>query len=429
MSVRATFDVRRIVEQARELTAVPMPGREHPVGLHLRDHYFLRPNEGQPRVRLPKRAAGLTQIQEILSRDVLGLDQSESRIAWNILLDQPSLCAPVRPPTVTELLESGFAISEDEGSFVRAVALAAVYRRGEREEQVAGRATAEVSARFAGVGRLIVVTEVKNPEVSVNAWADVKWVLSGTALCRELEVLYENATPSTQRSGTRKSIALLLGDDLADRLPDGSDARLSVIAAIHGFNLHILRRPRRHTGTVLGHIRTTPPSLLVIAAPQDAKIEAIIKTYRATGVVPNVYQLGDCAPDELTDFLREVMGAVSGINPGLFLSEPFDHPESRDVSGVGVPVESELTIPGIWPVQKAGRELIHGAFGKFVENISDGFWYTRDKAHHAESKVKRYRRNGRLLEHDADIDASGVIITKHKGVVGAVVSLDDMRGV
>jgi hypothetical protein len=310
------------------------------------------------------------------------------------------------------------------------VALAAVYNR-ERNDLAAGRDSTDASARFAGVGRLVVVTDQKNPEVSVNAWADIKWVLSGRALCHELELLYRNATPSVQQSGARTNTTLLLGDDLANRidseLADPTEI-LSATAAVHGFKLQILRRPRRHTGDVLEHVRRTPPSLLVIAAPQDSKVDTIVDAYRQTNVTQHVYQLGNCTPDQLLELFRETIGVASGINPGLFVSARPQIGSSGDVDH-NETVAEFLVIQNIWPVSHPGREKIHGVFGKFVENLDDGFWYTRDKARHATSQVKRYRRNGRLLEHDADIGADGNTIDKHKGDVGSVVSLDDMRGV
>ena len=166
--------IRRIVEQARILVAAPIPSPEHPIDIGLRNSHFLRPNEGQPRVRLPKRAEGLQQIKEIISREILDLDQDEGQIAWRILLGEPSLCAPISAPTVTELLESGFPILDSEGPRVRAIALAATYER----KTATKTNTNTPDMRFAGVGRLVVVTEEKNPEVSVKAWADVRWVIS-----------------------------------------------------------------------------------------------------------------------------------------------------------------------------------------------------------------------------------------------------------
>lgn len=241
MSVTGTFDVLRIVEQARLLTSALTPKMEHPIGLGLRSNHFLRPNEGQPRVRLPKRPQGLDQLKEIIAREILDLDEHEGQIAWRILLDQPSLCVPINAPTVAELTESGFAVPEAEGSRVRAVGLAAVYQRRTEIQPDAD----NLGTRFAGVGRLVVVAEEKNPEVSVNAWVDVAWVISGRAFCREIELLYNKATSSIQRAGKRTTASLLLGDDLADAL-DANDtetvqANLSVIAAIHGFDLQILR--------------------------------------------------------------------------------------------------------------------------------------------------------------------------------------------
>ncbi len=428
MSVTGTFDVRRLVEQTRDLTVV-VPKREHPIGLHLRDSHYLRADEGQPRIRLPKFAAGLAQMREILARDILDLDASESALAWNILLDKPALCAPLRTPSVTELQGSGFAVSEDDAPYLRAVALAAVCNRKDEKEQATGGADGGISARFGGAGRLVVVTDKRNPEVSVNAWADVRWMLSGNILCREIEILHNDATPSARESGTRSSVTLLLGDNIADILQSAQDNAsfegLSAIAAIHGFDINILQRPRSHAGTVLEHVRRTPPSLLVIAAPQDAKVDAIIGAYRATGVAPHVYQLGDCTPDQLMDSFRETMGAAAGISPALFLSTPFRFGVTKSAD----PIDPGPEIPGIWPVPMPGREMIHGTFGKYVENASDGLWYTRDKAQHAGSQVKRYRRNGRQLEHDADIAADGQVIAKHKGYIGDAVSLDDMRGV
>ena len=48
---------------------------------------------------------------------------------------------------------------------------------------------------------------------------------------------------------------------------------------------------------------------------------------------------------------------------------------------------------------------------------------------HADSVIKRYHRTRRLLEHNGDFAIDGRQIPKHKGYIGAVVSLDDMREV
>ena len=429
MSAAGTFDIRRIVEQARALTAEPAPVPEHPIGLGLRSKHFLRPNEGQPRVRLPKRAEGLRQINEIISREILDLDQHERQVAWRILLGQPSLCAPIRAPTVSELMELGFPVPEAEGPWVRAVALAAVYQR----ETATKPDTNITGIRFAGVGRLVVVTEEKNPEVSVNAWADVRWVVSERALSRGMEFLYNKASISIQQGGRRRSAALLLGDDLADSLDADTTSTvqndLSAIAAVHGFNLQVLRRPRSHAGTILDHVRRTPPRLLVIAAPQEPKVEDIINTYRATGVTPHVYQLGARLPEEMLEDFREIMGLAAGINPGLFPITFFSESSEEEYIDSAVPAEAHLVIPGIWPVPNPGRRLFHPAFRRVIENLADGYWYTRDLSEHANSRVKQYRLEARILYHVSDIDAEGKAISKHKGAVGAIIRLDDMRGI
>jgi hypothetical protein len=303
--------------------------------------------------------------------------------------------------------------------------LAAVYQR----ETPTNPDTTGPGLRFAGVGRLVVVTEEKNPEVSVNAWADVKWVVSGRNLSREIEILYNKASPSIQQAGSRKSATLLLGDDLADSIDADTTSTvqydLSATAAVHGFDLQVLRRPRRHAGAVLDSIRMTPPALLVIAAPQDSKIEDVINTYRATGVTTRVYQLGDCPPGEVLDDFREIMGVASGVNPGLFPVARFITGSEEDIADTS----AHLQIPGIWPVPDPGRMLLHPIFHRVVENIVDGYWYTRDLGRHADSRVKKYRLEARILYHVSDIDIEGKVIPKYKGAVGAIIRLDDMRGI
>lgn len=429
MTATGTFDIRRIVEQARILVAAPIPSPEHPIDIGLRNSHFLRPNEGQPRVRLPKRAEGLQQIKEIISREILDLDQDERQIAWRILLGEPSLCAPISAPTVTELLESGFPILESEGPRVRAIALAATYER----KTATKTNTNTPDMRFAGVGRLVVVTEEKNPEVSVKAWADVRWVISGRALCREIEFLYHKATRSIQQVGNRRSATLLLGDDVADSLDVDTTGTtqndLSAIAAVHGFDLSVLRRPRCHAGAVLEHIRGTPPALLVVAAPQDSKVGDVIKAYRTTGVTPRVYQLGARPLGQIVEDFREVMGVAAGINPGLFPVALYSAGSGEGDIDSTSRAESHLVIPGIWPVSHPGRMLLHPIFRRVVENLADGYWYTRDRDMHANSRVKKYRLEARVLYHVSDIDIKGKVIPKHKGAFGASIRLDDMRGI
>jgi len=220
---------------------------------------------------------------------------------------------------------------------------------------------------------------------------------------------------------------LLLGDELADVIDSGADSDieqvLSHVAAVHGYDLRVLRRPRRYTGNVLDVIRSTPPSLLVIAASPESSIDTISAAYRDAATTPCVSHLGDCDFRELVDDFREALGAAAGISPALELRWRRELAEAEDVA------DTELTVAGVWPVKHPGQRQIHDGFGLFVENLEDGYWYTRDRAGHADSVVKRYRRISRQLEHDADFALDGRTIPKHKGYVGAVVSLDEMRGV
>jgi hypothetical protein len=278
--------------------------------------------------------------------------------------------------------------------------------------------------RLAGVGRLVVVTDPKNSGVSLDAWMNVRWVRTSRALSRELEELYLSAMPSAQRAGSRNSAVLILGEELADAMsdaPDDNDA-LRTIAAVHGFELRkILRCPERHTGSVLNSLRQNPPGLLVVAAPPGRGLDAAIEAYRAAASLTRVSRLGRSRPGDLLDDFREAIAAAAGINPALF--------PASDLVELEAPEETKLVVPDVWPVAHQGQRKIHPSFGFFVENLQDGCWYTRDRAQHAGCVVKRYQPVDRQLIHDADIDAQGKIMAKHKGDASAALSLDDMRGV
>lgn len=422
------FDLRRLVEQAHSLATPDAPRRQHPLGLGLPATHSLSPSEGEPKLRIPKRADGLQALQAIVVRDVLDLTLSEVAAAWHFLLNKPGLCAPLRAPTVSELLTVGFPVAPDAGLRIRAAALAVVLRRRQLDTpEISRHNDEEDEVRIAGVGRLVVVTDPNNPAVSLDAWTDIRWVRSARALSRGMESLYRTAMPSARQAGSRKTAMLLLGDELADAVDANSDSDfeqvLSDVAAVHSYSLQILRRPRRHVGNIIDVVRNTPPSLLVIAASAGRNVDIISSTYRASASSPRVSNLGDCNSAELLDDFREALGAAAGISPAL---QPRPRHELVEVEEA---TAGRYDVSGVWPVEQPGQRQRHDKFGLYVENLADGYWYSPDTAGHASSVIKRFRRIGRQLEHDADIAQDGKRIPKHKGSVGSVVSLDEMHGV
>jgi hypothetical protein len=219
-----------------------------------------------------------------------------------------------------------------------------------------------------------------------------------------------------------------LGDELADAIDANPDNNIEQVlleaAAVHGYGLRVLRRPRRYAGNVLDVVRSTPPSLLVIAASPESNVDVISSAYRAAATAPCISHLGNCHSAELADDFREALGAAAGISPAL---QPRPRHELTDAEDK---VTVDFNVTGIWPVEHPGQSQRHNQSGwLYIENLEDGYWYTRDTAGHANTVVKRYRRISRRLEHDADFAKDGKIIPKHKGHVGAVVSLDEMHGV
>lgn len=422
------FDLRRLVEQARRLSTPAVPAKQHPLGLSLPATHRLSPSEGEPALRIPKRAEGLNWLRDIVAREVLDLTDTETAAAWHHILDKPSLCVSLRAPSVTDLLAHGFPVPDGAELRIRAVALAVVLTHGGAHPPGSARLDGEegFDVRVAGVGRLVVVADPKNAAVSLDAWTDIRWVRSARALSRELEPLYRSALPSAQQAGSRRSVTLVLGDDLADSV-DASASNdieqvLASVAAIHSYQLRILRRPRRFLGNILDVVSSTPPSLLVIASPPEPNVDSICAAYRSSATAPSVSHLGECDSTELVNDFREALAAAVGVSPGL--QSRWREPVEDETLAV-----VRYSVPGIWPVEHPGQRQRHDRFGLYVESLQDGYWYTPDTAGHADSVIKRYRRIGRQLEHDADIAQDGKKIPKHKGEVGAVVSLDEMHGV
>lgn len=429
MNQYGVINIRRLVEQAQELRAPVPPKKEHPLGLGLPESHSLSPSEGGtggPKLRLPKVAGGLQALQTTVAQQILDLTPDQACTAWYSLLTKPGLCVPLRTPRPSELLESGFPVSEDSASRVRAVALASVLRY-QRVSSQEGRQSDTLEMRIAAVGRLVVVTVQNHPAVSLEAWADIRWVRSARALSRVLESLYNDATPAAQRTGKRRTAMLLLGDELADAVDAVADTdierTLSCVAAVHGYSLSVLRSPRRFAGSVLDAVLAASPSLLVIAAPSGSQVDGVISAYRNATASSRVSNLGECDFNELINDFREELGAAAGVSPALDLRSSDESAEVKDATN------TEFRVPGVWPVEHPGQRKIHEQFGLFVENLDDGHWYSRDRAGHADTVIKSYRRISRLLKHEADYAADGKPIPKHKGQIGAVVSLDDMRGI
>jgi hypothetical protein len=146
--------------------------------------------------------------------------------------------------------------------------------------------------------------------------------------------------------------------------------------------------------------------------------------YRASATTPRVSHLGDCDSKELVDDFREALGAAAGISPAL------QSRLRRELVEIEEAAVGRYDVPGVWPVEHPGQRQRHDRTEQlYVENLDDGLWYSPDTAGHADTVIKRYRRISRQLEHDADIAQDGRQIPKHKGDVGAVVSLDEMHGV
>lgn len=426
MTSVGVFDVRRLVEEFQDLRSPVAPKTEHPLGLGLQQSHSLSLGEGIPRLRIPKTDAGLAELRALISQDVLDLTAEEKQAAWRLLMAKPRLCVPLETPSVQQLCEAGFIVPEEAQPRVRAVGLAAVFIRQASGEPAPSSDDPVPPSRIAAIGRLVVVTG-PNPGLSTDAWADIHWVRSARAFSRELEALYKVATPSARKSGSRRSAVLVLGDELADsidEIPDDSiEQVLSEAAAVHSYNLRILRSPRRFMGNVVEAVRTTPPSLLVLAAPSDASVEAACEAYRKAASAPSISHLGKVDRHILIDDFREALAAARGVNPALQLKGSI-----KAAADIEMRPQDILAVPGIWPVVQEGQRKILNGIGSFIESLEDGYWYTRDKAGHAGSVIKRYRRVGRNLEHVADIAIDGSVIPKHKGSATQTLSLDEMRG-
>jgi hypothetical protein len=259
-----------------------------------------------------------------------------------------------------------------------------------------------------GVGRLILLTNGPDREdISRRAWLRVAWTTTTRTFCRELEEVFL-AARGTARPPDRLKHAVLLAPDSGDH---AADERRHASATILGFSLTVISGRALHSEAPTV-VKQSPPSVLMVGDSVVQHADDALKAARRAGREPVV--LPDTSPDLLTEEVRQRLTTEARLTPALMCMAAPDLEPPDDYRYITkVPL----------PVKEKGHCMKHRFTQyRYVEDRSDGFWYTSDHSNHSsdtdEAPVpfKRYAAGATGLDWDADLDERGERIDrKHKG--------------
>jgi RHS repeat-associated protein len=139
-----------------------------------------------------------------------------------------------------------------------------------------------------------------------------------------------------------------------------------------------------------------------------------------------LFSLYTIGPQQPTWQNGQEIGMLNGVEIGGYIEGGFALAKLAKITAASAPLLAAAVIKfskqrQLWTLTAEGASAIrvHGTFGKFYKSISDGLWWSVDKAGHGDSKFKVFRETSKGLEwiHDAD-EYGTFIVGKHKGDTG-----------
>lgn len=319
--------------------------------------------------------------------------------AWAGLIARPQLAIPLAP---TRILP--------DAALQRSFGLVTIYKRSEEHLAQAGL----MHPRIAVTSRLTLEV-AEDTGFIVAASLTSEWHSSSSALVAALEVLHGAAIPGAVSVRTHRRISVLVHRDVSERMTDGDRDRLARTAALLESATDIIDQARLDKRSIERRLAAAGGSALIVVGPVDSSTRDAGAIYLAAGnnrIVRSV--LGD-GPRDLVEALLEHIMELSGVSTSLLPIVAVDKsPKSKGIRAA-IPISNPI-------------DCLHHGDRFYLLDGDTGLWWTRDNDQHAGTIFKTYEEHDALLEHQADRDAQGTVINKHKGPSGMRIPRTDLHG-
>ncbi|QWF22367.1 hypothetical protein KM427_01010 [Nocardioides sp. LMS-CY] len=319
--------------------------------------------------------------------------------AWVGLIATPGLAIPL----ATEELTGTTALQHRFG-------LVTVYKQPEEDLTKAGLRQPRLA-----VTSHLTLTLTPQTRFIESAVLRSAWHISTPSLLAELDALRRQALPGTVTVRTTRRITLLVQPDFSERLTDTDRARLQSASQLMDSALDVVDRGRIDAFSVQRRLAGTAGGSLIVVGPLDTATRSLRDSYLDVDPHRLVRYVAGNGNRDVSETILEQVTELSGLSASLLPIVPADRsPKGREV---------RAPIPITNPVK-----CLHHGNRFYLQDGDTGLWWTRDDDRHAGTIFKTYTERNSALEHEADRDADGVIINKHKGPSGLRISTSELRG-
>lgn len=178
--------------------------------------------------------------------------------------------------------------------------------------------------------------------------------------------------------------------------------------------------------------RPSGPTPTALPGKAKALAEETLNTARSVSdtVTISLRNLVDQLGPDLGDRLAPVTPAGNPPDGPWLENRARDQGSAREPRDAqSPPTPNKEPRPWVITPERTSKEMTHPRFGRFSQHSSSELWWTQDRAGHGGSVWKVYREINGQLQWEADTDAIGNYLPKHKGPTGKTISMKEFRGI
>jgi hypothetical protein len=398
-----SLSLRGLVENPYELELRPTrgTGQPHPLGMGIAPtkRWLPHPDGVLP---LPSRGPVIAHLLQA-RKECLPPDLAEfSDSAWAGLLATPGLAVPLKLAAQLK--------SHDPLLQMRTFGLVTVYKRPDEDLTRAGL----TRGRVAATSRLTLGIDGRSGHVEA-ATLSSEWHMSSSGLLAELTQLRDQAFPTNIPTRTRRRITVLIHPEVTERLTDADRIRLNGMATLLESALDLVDRARMDKLSVTRRLAGNAGGALVTIGPMDTSTRHARDEYLSVDPQRLFRHVPGSTSRDLFEAVLEQIMELSGVSSSLLPLVPADMSPARKEVRPPIPIAKPIA-------------CLHHGNRFYLLDGETGLWWTRDDDRHAGTIFKTYKELDAQLVHQADRDAHGAVIDKHKGPSGRRIPRAELRG-
>lgn len=392
--------MRGLVENPYELAIRPTRGtgrKRHPLGVGIAEPSKLAHPQGA--VPLPSKGPALEHLlqarEECLQHDLDDLRDS----AWAGLIAYRGATVPLAADA-----------TDDDRRLLRTFGLVTVFKRPEEGLTNAGL----TYPRLAVTSQLTLTLDPDTSFVEAAALRS-EWHTSTSGLLAALDATRGRALNDTTPTRIDRRATLLLHPELSDDLTSKQREQCERVVALLGTELDILDRGRLDSATARHRLRGNAGGSMVVVGPMDATTREIRDEYLSVDPNRLVRHVTGTGPRSIADDILDPLMELSGFSGALLPVAPADRSVKRRRGPAPFPITNPV-------------ECLRKGPRIYVRDGDTQLWWTRDDIRHGDCIFKTFEEVDGVLLHEAERDADGQPINKHKGPSGATIRRSELDG-